>query len=129
MRKTINKITDTAFVLMWSAITALLLTACASISNGSTQDVIIKSKPPGAVCTVTNSLGSSTVTTPDTVTVQRSGSKLEVYCAQRAMHGSVSITPDASPAMEHDVGLVGDLVDLATGAGNEYKSTITVEMK
>jgi len=52
---------------------ALVLSGCASIFSGSTQQVTITSQPPGANISVANSAGATvhTATTPATLTLNR----------------------------------------------------------
>ena len=66
-----------------AAAAAVALSGCASIFNGQTQAVSIRSEPDGAAVTVTNRSGEKihTGTTPVTLTLKRGAGyfKSEVY--------------------------------------------------
>lgn len=98
------------------------------MANGKTQEIIIKSQPKGAICTLTNDLGSWTATAPDTVVIMRSGSDLQVYCASGKAHKAEVIKSGASKAMGR-AGLIGDIVDMGIGGAYEYQSVIDIKVR
>lgn len=69
--------------LRWSAPLAAALACmlsslqgCATLMNGPTQAINIRSNPPGAVCDV----GSQTITVPGVVVLKRGKGRQEIFC-------------------------------------------------
>lgn len=114
-------------------ISILALTACASITKGTTQDIDITSTPIGALCKVyNNGQVVGWITTPDRITVDRTKYNLIVKCT-KAGYKETSYT-NYSGAENRTMGniLVGGIVgwgvDSALGADNKYQPFINVNM-
>ncbi len=110
------------------------LSACATIMSGSTQNVAVDSAPEGADCRVLQGgLAVGEVSsTPGYVHVQKSGAPLELACSK----------PGYKPARSYRAagfngwvignvvagGVIGVVVDLASGALHSYDSAMTVAL-
>lgn len=118
-------------ILITLIFASVALVSCASMQpNATIQEVTVITKPSDGFCTLTNKLGSVKVKSPDVATVNRSGSNLEVDCTKGHLKGSASIPAGVNPKFGSDgLGLVGNLVDLSTGAGNEYPAIIRIDLK
>ena len=110
------------------------LSACATIISGVNQNVAVDSSPEGADCRVLQ--GGLTVgevpSTPGYVYVRKSGAPLEVACAK----------PGYKPAQSYQTagfngwvignvvigGVIGVVVDFASGALHTYNSSMTVAL-
>ena len=114
------------------------LSACASIVDGSSQSLSVKtmsgpSDVAGAQCSLTNDKGVWYVTSPGSVTVHRSYDPLNVKCEAP---GYVSNAGSASSATKGIAfgnilfgGLIGAAVDVGTGAAYDYPSPIVVNLQ
>lgn len=119
-----------------AAMSALLLTSgCASVMEGTTQQVAVDSDPAGADCTVSNSQGKWPVKTPGAVTVQKSASVLVVHCSKAGyQNGSAYYAPRmssmaAAGAMMPYVGLIDAVTDASSGAAMIYPDNAFVLLK
>ena len=123
------------------AMTALLIpfvTGCASITSSSSQSLAVetvnKEKVPvmAAHCKLSNDKGHWNVTTPETVTIQKSGSDLIVICEKPGHEaGTVRAISRAGAGMWGNVilgGGVGAIIDHNKGTAYNYPSVITVVM-
>ncbi len=104
-----------------------LLTACASIIEGSDQPILVDT--PGHACSrcsLSNERGSWEVgCTPETVTVQRSYSDMEVMCMndQTGASAQTVIESDTEAWAFGNIalgGIIGAGVDMGTGAAYDY---------
>lgn len=102
------------------------LAGCATVINGSTQDVTVRSEPIGAACQVLQHgypIGNVT-RTPGMVKVTRGGGDLEVDCrwADGRTGRSIISGHMATATMGNAVlgGLIGLEIDEATGDGTAY---------
>jgi hypothetical protein len=112
---------------------AVMLAACATITDGVTQTITVQSVPvDGVQCALTNEGGTYFVTTPGSVTVPKSRRDLRVTCKKDGyvnyegviaseFHGLVLGNIVAG-------GFVGAAVDGATGAWSNYGATYRFEM-
>lgn len=114
-------------------ISILALTACASITKGTTQDIEITSNPVGALCKVYNN-GQLVgwITTPDWITVDRTKHNLIVKCTKigykETSYTNYSGTESRTMGNILVGGVVGWGVDSALGADNKYQPFINVNM-
>lgn len=95
---------------------ALLLTGCATIINGRSQSVEFDSRPSGADLTV----GSLKATTPAKLTLTRSESYTATFTKADFPERKVELTSRPSWWLLGNAvfgGLIGLIVDLATGSG------------
>jgi hypothetical protein len=118
-----------------AAIAALgvALSGCATIIKGTHQSISVNTTPvDGAKCTLVNSEGTYYVTTPGTVTVDKTKSDLQIDCTRDGY------APGHAVGVSHFNGttagtillggVIGLGVDAASGADNEYDNLITVPL-
>lgn len=124
---------------LFLAVSALLfLPGCASVLYGDTQAVTIVTheegtEVAGAECTLENNSGRWHVTTPGTVTVERSWKDMTIVCEKDGHAPGTVVTESdflelAGLLGNLFTGEVGLLVDLATSAAFAYPETVRVEM-
>lgn len=106
--------------------------ACATVVGGTTQDVLVESQPPGAECKV-DRLGANigvVKPTPGRVNIARSKDNVIVSCTQEGYEQSnevlVSSFTGATVGNLLLGGLVGVVVDAASGANNKYPDRVLV---
>lgn len=111
-----------------------LLSACATIVNGSSQTVTVSTEPPGAVCTV-DRVGArigAIAQTPGSVRLDKSKNDLSVTCAKPGFQtATVTKTPSFGGATFGNIiagGVIGVVVDAASGANYEYPGDIRLEL-
>lgn len=116
----------------------LSVTGCASITGSklqplSVQTVLDNREVSGIGCTLTNDTGKWFVTTPGTVTVQKSTADLSVQCRKDGIGtGNEIAVSKATGSVWGNVlagGIIGYAVDRNTGAGFDYPTVITVSMR
>jgi hypothetical protein len=112
---------------------ALLLAACATITKGTTQLVVIDTPGvAGATCTVATKTGPQVVTTPGSLTLSKGSDALPVSCTKACYVTGSSAIPSSPEAMAAGNvvfgGIIGLGVDAASGAINKYPDQITVAM-
>lgn len=111
-----------------------ILTGCASVTHGTTQNVKVETLSPegkvvdGARCRVSNDRNDAVVRSGLTLPVRRSGENLNIECIQSGL------PPARGQAISRvNVGLVGNVmigglvgvaIDTGTGAGFNYPSWI-----
>lgn len=114
------------------------MTGCASITGSklqplSVQTVMDNREIAGIGCTLTNDAGRWFVTTPGTVTVQKSTADLSVQCRKEgAVTGNEVVVSKANGSVWGNIlagGVVGYAVDRNTGAGFDYPTVITVSLR
>ena len=107
-----------------------LITHCASLVKGSDQVITVDTPNcPGATCRLTNNDGTYFVNnTPGTVTINKSGSDLNISCYKE---GNVSSAINTESNVENMAwgniligGIIGGGVDMATGAAYNYPNFI-----
>jgi hypothetical protein len=120
-----------------AAIALIALSGCASIVNGQTQVLSVKTlvqggEVPKADCTLLNNKGTWYVTTPGTVSVHRSFQDLHVTCKGDGMDPGTMTVKSSTKAMAFGNilfgGIIGVGVDTGTGAAYDYPQLISVEM-
>jgi hypothetical protein len=111
----------------------LLLAACASTLDGSSQSVSITTNPSvGATCELTNDKGTWYIpATPGSVTLHRSAEDLTVICKKGPLHGTarvVSVTKGAAFGNILAGGLIGVAIDHSNGSAFDYPTLMDVPM-
>jgi hypothetical protein len=124
------KITSLAAV----ALLGTSLCGCASIIKGSSEEVAVNTPSvAAATCTLSNTRGQWTVTTPGTVEVKRRKKDVQVHCAKEGYQEASKVVPsDFEPWTLGNLllgGVIGVGVDASTGAINKYPSEVTVQMQ
>ena len=116
---------------------AVLTTGCASIVNGQNQSLSVKTNGAdaevvGARCTLVSNKGTWYLTTPGSVTVQRSYQDLNVTCKKDGLEDGYAAVKSGTKAMAFGNiifgGFIGAAVDTSTGAAYDYPDLITVVM-
>jgi hypothetical protein len=123
-------------ILAAVALAALCVSGCASVIEGTTQQIAIATQPEsGATCTASNEQGKWSVVTPGSVTVHKSGSVLSVRChkdgwADGTYYASGKLSSAAMiGAFVPYVGVLNMAADASSGAGTEYPDTVIVRLK
>jgi hypothetical protein len=123
--------------LIIAAIACGALSGCASITGSKLQPVSVNTiykgdDVDGAKCSLMNDKGSWYVTTPGSVTLQKSYGDMTVTCKKKGMGtGVASLTSHNTGPVWGNViagGIIGYAVDASSGAGFDYPTDITVEM-
>lgn len=109
------------------------LSGCATIIKGTHQSISVNTTPvDGAKCTLVNSEGTYYVTTPGTVTVDKTKSDLQITCTKEgyADGHAVGVSHFNGTTAGNILlgGVIGLGVDAASGADNEYDNLITVPL-
>jgi hypothetical protein len=117
-----------------AATAAFAVTGCASIITGTTQSIAITTPPTTrAECTLTSPRGTWTVTTPNTIALEKSKNDIQVLCTKPGFEDAAAVIPaDFQGWTIGNVligGLIGLGVDAATGAIHEYPNAFQVQMK
>lgn len=111
-----------------------LLTGCASIVNGTHQNVLVDTPPTsGASCLLSNNKGQWHIeSTPGYVSVHRAYEPLAVSCHKKGYRPANRSFQSATKGMAFGNivagGLIGGGVDMADGAAYNYPDTLTVPM-
>ena len=112
----------------------LLLPACATIVNGSTQAVAVNSSPTGSSCTVdrTGARLGMIPATPGSLILQRNSNELLVTCTKEGYTTAAKTIPASFNGTTFGNllfgGIVGIVVDASSGANHSYPDAINVEM-
>jgi hypothetical protein len=110
------------------------LGACASIVEGTDQQVIVNTSPEGARCDLTRDGQQIGVAnpTPQTLTLSKSKNDVVIVCNKDGFNEATAVLNSDFESMTLGNlllgGVIGVGVDAATGALNEYDSQITVPL-
>ncbi len=115
----------------------LVLTGCASVTGSKLQPLSVQTiqdgeEVSGVGCTLTNDAGKWFVTTPGSVTVQKSTGDMAVNCVKGELQGNENLVSKSNGAVWGNIilgGGVGYIIDRNTGAGFDYPSGVTVVLK
>lgn len=112
---------------------AIGLSACASITKGTSQSVAINTAPvQGANCTLQAPSGTWTVVSPGAVTIPRTKHDVSVKCEKTGFQAGIGTLKSGTQLMTAGNiilgGVIGLGVDAATGAMNDYPEQITVTL-
>lgn len=116
------------------AVLCLGLPACATITTGTSHNLTILTTPPGAACEIRR--GGEVVgavnPTPGSVRISKSGREMQITCNRAGMEqAQLAVAPGFQAATLGNIllgGLVGIVVDGATGAAATYPSSVTLAM-
>jgi hypothetical protein len=123
---------------LMAILSVLALARCASIVDGSSQSLSVKTTSEngdvtGASCQLDSNKGSWFVVTPGSVTVHRSADALNVKCTKDGYRAAVNAIPSTTKGMAFGNllfgGLIGAGVDVSTGAAYDYPNLITIPMQ
>jgi TonB family protein len=121
--------------LQWAAIAVagFALSGCATIIQGTTENVSVSSTPEqGAQCSLVNSEGSWFLTTPGSTTVHKTKNDLTIDCTKTgyAPAHMVAVSHFGGTTLGNAIvgGAIGIGIDAASGANFYYDSPITVNL-
>jgi hypothetical protein len=122
------------FVLLAVSVLALSTGACATIVEGTSQDIAVTTMPGGATCEFerVGSVIALIDATPGTVHVSKSQDSIVVSCTKE---GHLSVTEVVSSSFGGATlgnillgGVVGVVIDASSGANNNYPDTISLAL-
>ncbi len=111
-----------------------LLSACATLVNGSNQTITVSTTPPGATCTLDrmNIRLGAIAQTPGSVRIDKSKNDLSVTCTKEGYQtATVTNAPKFGGATFGNIiagGVVGVVVDAASGANYTYPDNVEVAL-
>jgi hypothetical protein len=113
------------------------LTGCASVTGSKIQPLSVQTvhddkEVSGVGCTLTNDAGKWFVTTPGSVSVQKSTGDMTVVCKKDGLTGQEVAVSKSNGGVWGNIlagGPIGYVVDRSTGAGFDYPNTITVVLR
>lgn len=112
----------------------LLLSACATVTQGTTESITVTSEPTAATCTLQRdgALIGAVNPTPGSVTVSRSTRDITVRCERQGVQPAVQTVSANFQAMTLGNillgGVVGIVIDAASGAMGDYPPNVHVVM-
>jgi hypothetical protein len=113
---------------------AFLVTACATITKGTTQPIVLTTPGvPGAQCTLNSpAIGTKVVTTPATLVLDKSQSSITVVCKKECFQDGTGIIASNTETMAAGNilagGVIGLGIDAASGAMNKYNADNQIAM-
>ena len=112
-------------------LSAALLSGCATIVTGSSQDISVASTPPGADCSVLQGeLVVATLRTPATVRVKKTRDDLMVKCVEATAGEAEQVNESGvEPWVFGNIligGIIGLVIDWASGGYNDYEDTMDI---
>lgn len=111
-----------------------LLPACATVVEGTSDTVTLSTSPAGATCTVDRNgeRVAAVATTPGSVRIGKSRHDLNVTCTKEGYQpATVAASSKFTGATFGNViagGVVGVVVDAASGANNRYPSEVRLDL-
>lgn len=111
------------------------LTGCATITTGTTQSILVDTRPIGAVCRFSRSDREVGVVnpTPGMLLITKDGAPLTVTCTKNAYYPNTGVLrANFQPMAFGNIllgGIVGIVIDAASGADRKYDAAITVTLK
>jgi polysaccharide export outer membrane protein len=121
--------------LLWATFTALLLalSACASLVEGTTQNISVSTDPPGARCVLTRQ-GAALATvnsTPEVVTVKKTRDDITITCNREGYRQASLVNHSGLAGAAYANALtigIGAAIDAASGSDNKYESPVTIPL-
>ncbi|MCA8928483.1 MAG: hypothetical protein KDC18_10470 [Alphaproteobacteria bacterium] len=111
------------------------LGACASIVEGTSQEIAVNTKPPGASCELRRDgvVIGVVPKTPGTVTVKKTKQNINVVCEKDGFEqASFRNKSDFAGATAGNLllgGIVGVAIDAASGASNKYDGEVNIVLQ
>jgi hypothetical protein len=120
---------------VWLAVlSAALLSGCASVVEGRTQDITVNTTPSGATCLL-NREGAPIATiasTPGTVKIEKNEFDIEVVCERDGYEKTAYLNESATAAAVFGNvligGAIGVAVDISNGSSNKYDDTVDITL-
>lgn len=121
------------FVWASVALLGLLGGGCATVATGNRQDIAVVSQPADADCTLTRDGATiATIRTPGTVNVKRDAKPITVVCRKDDHEDNRAVMDSQLESMTAGNlivgGLVGVIVDAASGANSRYAPSVLVRL-
>jgi hypothetical protein len=124
--------------LLWATATSVVLSGCATVFEGTSQEISVVSNPAGATCAFERQgmeVGR-VQNTPGTANIRKSKYDLTVRCnkpgyveATYLNHSGTTATIGANIAADLILtGGLSSIVDSADGADNKYDSVVNISM-
>jgi hypothetical protein len=121
------------------ALAAGLVSGCATLLEGTSQEILISTNPAGATCTLEREgqTIATVATTPSAALVQRRKHDITIRCKKEGFQEATYINNSglASGAVAGNVAAdllltagLSSIVDSASGADNQYESTVNITM-
>jgi hypothetical protein len=117
------------------AIAALMLTsACSSIVDGTSQEIMVNTNPPGARCDLEREgvVIASINPTPASTTIKKTKHDIVISCTKEGYEKSTFFNKSGSAAATFGNivlgGGVGWAIDSASGADNKYDSPVNLTL-
>lgn len=112
---------------------AALLSGCASIASGTTQQIAITSSPAGATCDLSRQgLSIQKLTTPASAFVQKSKYDISVACSKDGFQPTTQVNKSGVEGWVFGNllfgGIIGLGIDLASGAQNHYDTLMNFNL-
>lgn len=114
--------------------TAIILSSCATIMEGRSQEIAVNTNPPGAECTLYRN-GKAIGLVPDTpgsALIEKSKDDITIACIKKGYQETTYInhsgTAGATAGNIIAGGLIGWGIDSATGADNKYQSPVNITL-
>lgn len=112
----------------------LSTSACATLTTGTSHNLTVITEPPGAVCELRRSDDIIGVVnpTPGTVRISKSSREVTIRCNRDGLpEATTSLQPGFQAMTVGNLllgGVVGIVVDAASGAAGTYPSSVTIAM-
>lgn len=125
-----SKYSSRRYLLATSLVSVTLLSGCATVIKGTTNDIAVVTDPGGAQCVIERE-GKQIMTvseTPQTVNLPRDKDPLTVTCIKDGFESNAEIVEASFTG--YTVGNIligggiGAVVDMATGANSEYPGEV-----
>lgn len=118
---------------------ALLLPGCATLLEGTSQEILVSTNPAGATCTLEREGQVIAIinTTPSAALVKRRKQDITVKCKKDGFQDATYVNNSglASGSVAGNVAAdliltagLSSIVDSASGADNQYESTVNITM-
>jgi hypothetical protein len=121
----------TSRLFVWASVTLLGLLGggCATVTTGNRQDIAVVSQPEAADCILTRDGATiATIRTPGTVNVKRDAKPITVVCRKDNHDDNRAVMDSQLEGMTAGNlligGLVGVIVDAASGANSRYAPSV-----
>ena len=113
---------------------AMSLTACATVTKGTTQQITINTKPTGAECSLEREGTTIAVVnpTPGSTMVEKDKDPIKVTCKKKGyLEGTEMLTSDFQAMTLGNIligGVIGVGIDALSGAMNQYKPLLAMDL-
>jgi len=124
-------------LLPWLAGVALVLltTGCATLTKGTQQTITVATDPPGAACTMSRDAKAVAVVnpTPGSMPIEKGAGTISILCKKQGYQDAAGVLASEFQAMTFGNiifgGLIGIVVDAASGAMHQYPAMVTITLE